>query len=61
MLDYFGQYGKISKIVINKKGLVSASTSTPHVGVYITFARKEDATKAIEAVDGSMFDNRMIR
>ena len=61
-LDYFGQYGKISKIVINKKALAtSTNSSTPHVGVYITFARKEDATKAIDAVDGSMCDNRMIR
>lgn len=32
-----------------------------HIGVYITFARKEDAAKAIEAVDGSVCDNRMIR
>lgn len=59
--EYFGQYGKISKIVINKRGLISSTSSTPHIGVYITFARKEDATKAIEAVDGSMCDSRMIR
>lgn len=52
--DYFGQYGRITKIVINRRG-------TPAVGVYITYARKEDAAKAIAAVDGTMCDGRIIK
>lgn len=54
--DYFGQYGKITKIVINRR-----NTPIPSTGVYITFARKDDAANAIENVDGSLCDGRMIR
>jgi hypothetical protein len=60
--EYFGQYGKILKIVINRKPPPGSNpNSHSHVGVYITYARKEDAAKAIEAVDGSVCDNRMVR
>ncbi|KAK6204936.1 transcriptional repressor general negative regulator of transcription subunit 4 [Scheffersomyces amazonensis] len=61
---YFGQYGKISKIVINKK---SPTPSTPHhhqspgIVVYVTFARKEDALKCINELDGSLCDGRILR
>lgn len=56
--DYFGQYGKINKIVVNKK---THPNGQPTVGVYITYARKEDAAKAIQAVDGSVNDSRVLR
>ena len=56
--DYFGQYGKINKIVVNKK---THPNGQPTVGVYITYARKEDAAKAIQAVDGSVNDARVLR
>ncbi len=60
--DYFGQYGKINKIVINRKPPPGSNPNGhSHIGVYITYAKKEDAAKAIEAVDGSVCDNRMIR
>ncbi|KAJ3090699.1 transcriptional repressor general negative regulator of transcription subunit 4 [Quaeritorhiza haematococci] len=61
--DYFGQYGKISKIVVSRRGHghTPAIPNVSNSGVYITFARKEDASKAIEAVDGSICDGRMIR
>ena len=59
--DFFGQYGKITKIVVNKKPPTSISSNVANNGVYITFARKDDAARAIEAVDGSVCDGRMIR
>lgn len=60
--DYFGQYGKISKIVVNRRGgNQSAPMTASNNGVYITFHRKEDAAAAIDAVDGSVCDGRMIR
>lgn len=59
--DYFGQYGKINKIVINRRGNQNAPMTASNNGVYITFARKEDAATAIDAVDGSVCDGRMIR
>ncbi|KAG4300919.1 hypothetical protein PCK1_002996 [Pneumocystis canis] len=58
--DYFGQYGKIHKIVINKKN-TSHPNGSGSLGVYITYYRKEDAAKAIAAVDGSLNDGRILR
>ena len=57
--DYFGQYGKIIKIVVSK-----ARENAQHqqsVGVYVTFARKEDAAACIAAVDGSQNGERTLR
>ncbi|KAF2798462.1 hypothetical protein K505DRAFT_233199 [Melanomma pulvis-pyrius CBS 109.77] len=57
--DYFGQYGKIIKIVVSK-----AKENAQHmqsVGVYVTFARKEDAAACITAVDGSQNGERTLR
>ncbi|KAJ3124882.1 transcriptional repressor general negative regulator of transcription subunit 4 [Nowakowskiella sp. JEL0407] len=62
--DYFGQYGKITRIVVNRRGQAhtpSTTTATVGNGVYVTFQRKEDATKSIEAVDGSVYDGKIIR
>lgn len=57
--EYFGQYGKIIKIAINKKA--AANSANGHVGVYITYQRKEDAARAIAAIDGSVSDGRHLR
>ncbi|KAJ3269961.1 transcriptional repressor general negative regulator of transcription subunit 4 [Terramyces sp. JEL0728] len=65
--DYFGQYGKITKVVVNKRTPTAApnthasSPATSHTGVYITYAKKEDAARAIEAVDGTNFEGKIIR
>ncbi|KAJ2664578.1 transcriptional repressor general negative regulator of transcription subunit 4 [Coemansia sp. RSA 1199] len=58
--DYFGQFGRISKIVINRRQNGSSSHH-PTVGVYVTFAMRDDATRAINAVDGSMLESRVLR
>ncbi|KAL1649566.1 transcriptional repressor general negative regulator of transcription subunit 4 [Diplodia intermedia] len=57
--QYFGQYGKIVKIVVSK----AKDTSHPQqsVGVYVTFAKKEDAAACIAAVDGSLNGDRVLR
>ncbi|OCK79992.1 hypothetical protein K432DRAFT_298662 [Lepidopterella palustris CBS 459.81] len=54
--DYFGQYGNIIKIVVSK-----AKDNQQSVGVYVTFARKEDAASCIAAVDGSKNGERTLR
>lgn len=56
--DYFGQYGKIIKIVVSKAKDLSHPNS---VGVYVTFERKEDAQKCINAVDGTKNQERTLR
>jgi CCR4-NOT transcription complex subunit 4 len=60
--DFFGQYGKIQKIVINKhKPSASSSSSSQGLGIYVTFYNREDAAKAIEAIDGSVNEGRVVR
>ena len=62
---YFGQYGKILKIVINRKTPNPQVTHhhflNPGIVVYVTFARKEDAYKCINELDGSLCDGRVLR
>jgi hypothetical protein len=65
--DYFGQYGKIQKIMINKRKdippLRGGTFDKPgsSVSVYVTFTRKEDASKCIAALDGAMVDGQTLR
>lgn len=46
--DYFGQYGKVNKVVVNKGNAYnSASPNGPSFSAYITFAKEIDAAVAI--------------
>jgi hypothetical protein len=58
--EFFGQYGKIQKIVISKHKAVHVN-GTQGIGVYVTYYSKEDAAKAIEAIDGSGNEGRTLR
>ncbi|KAF8078074.1 hypothetical protein FPV67DRAFT_1662835 [Lyophyllum atratum] len=49
--EYFGQYGKITKILLVKR--TPSGGGAPVVGVYITYHRREDAARSIAAVDGT--------
>ncbi|KAG6891324.1 hypothetical protein C0992_008778 [Termitomyces sp. T32_za158] len=49
--EYFGQYGKITKIILVKR--TPSGGGDPVVGLYITYHRREDAARAIAAVDGA--------
>ncbi|KIJ60676.1 hypothetical protein HYDPIDRAFT_138939 [Hydnomerulius pinastri MD-312] len=49
--DYFGQYGKISKILLVKR--TPSGGGTPVLGLYITYHRREDAARCISTVDGT--------
>jgi CCR4-NOT transcription complex subunit 4 len=53
---YFGQYGKIIKIVVSK-----ARDRLDSVGVYVTYEKKDDAASCIAAVDGSPNGDRTLR
>jgi CCR4-NOT transcription complex subunit 4 len=57
---YFGQYGKILKIVVSKSKQSDANNGGS-LGVYVTFARDEDAAKCIAAVNGSTNLDRVLR
>jgi CCR4-NOT transcription complex subunit 4 len=57
---YFGQYGKIIKIVVSKAKKQDTGPDRS-LGVYVTFAKKEDATRCIAAVNGSQNGDRILR
>lgn len=54
--EYFGQYGKITKIVIHRN-----HTSHATVSAYITFAYKEDAKAAIQSLEGFWLEGHHLR
>ena len=56
--EYFGQYGDIDKIVVSKAKPGAPSSG---VGVYVTYARKEDAALCISTIDGSVNGDRVLR
>jgi len=58
---YFGQYGKIIKIVVSNKKTSDSGPNGQSLGVYVTFARKEDAARCIAAVNGSQNGDRVLR
>ena len=56
--EYFGRYGEIQKLVVSK-----ASSRSPNqsVGVYVTYAREEEAALCIQTIDGSVNGGRVLR
>ncbi len=57
--QYFGQYGKITKIVVSKAK--EGQNNNNSIGVYVTFESKDDAARCIAAVDGSQNLDRPLR
>lgn len=55
--EYFGQYGKITKIVVHNNPNLSHNT----VSAYVTFSYKEDALAAIQALDGIWIEGHPLR
>jgi hypothetical protein len=47
--DYFGQFGKVFRIVINRNSHYNSGPA-PTVGAYVTFARKEDAAACVRGI-----------
>jgi hypothetical protein len=60
--EYFGQYGKISKVVTNRSHPSSAAeVRRASASAYVTFLHKEDTLSCILALDGFYLDGRNIR
>lgn len=57
--EFFGQYGNIQKISIsNRKNQEGQNQS---LGIYVTFEKKEDAQRCIQAVNGSQNGDRVLK
>ncbi|KAI9353714.1 RING/Ubox like zinc-binding domain-containing protein [Obelidium mucronatum] len=62
--EFFGQFGKVARVVINRKGHghTPVVSSLSPLGVFVFYTKKEDAIRAIDAVDGTVFDgNKVLR
>ena len=61
--EFFGQFGRIVKTVVNKRNLTNPliNGQAPTASVYITYYRKEDAAKVIQHIDGSLYEGRILK
>jgi CCR4-NOT transcription complex subunit 4 len=60
--EYFGQYGLITKLVINKKKMYNASNkSAPSFSAYVTYSKPEEAALALLSLDNSYVEGHLIR
>ncbi|OLN85188.1 General negative regulator of transcription subunit 4 [Colletotrichum chlorophyti] len=56
--EFFGQYGNIQKISISNRK--SSDGQNQSLGIYVTFEKKEDAQRCIQAVNGSQNGDRAL-
>ena len=60
--DYFGQYGKLKKIVVNTNHIYKPKGSTePSYGAYVTYHETHEAAMAILGIEQHTMDNRLLR
>lgn len=55
--EFFGQYGKIGKIVIHRNHAPGQTS----VSAYVTFTYKDDAKAAIQVLEGYWLDGHVLR
>lgn len=60
-LDFFGQYGKIEKIVINTNNVYNSGRGGPSYSAYMTFSSPRESANAILSVDQFIYNERLIR
>lgn len=58
--EYFGRFGKVVKVVINKDKIYSGPQG-PSVSCYITYSQPLEAQNAIKSIEGSTVDGRLLR
>lgn len=58
--EFFGQFGSIKKISVNRSSPYSSGQSRngPTGAAYVTFVRDEDAAACVAAIDGSVWDGK---
>ena len=60
--EYFGQYGNIQKIVVNKnKAYNQNSPNGPSYSAYVTYSKPSEASIAILSLDENIIDNHCIK
>jgi len=62
--EFFGQYGKLTRVFVSKAPMqakVASNGSPPLYSAYLTFEKQDDAQTAIQAVDGFTVDGQVLR
>ena len=60
--EYFGQYGKILKLVINKKKVYNSNgPNGPSYICFVTYSTEEESSLAILSLDNTIIDNHKIK
>jgi len=60
--EYFGQYGTITKIVVNKnKAYNPGNPKGPSFSAYVTYSKPHEASIAILNLDGVVVEDHLIR
>lgn len=54
---YFGKYGKVVKLVVNKL----SSSINSSFGVYVTYSKKGEAAECISQLDGAFLDGKSVK
>ncbi|ORY61304.1 uncharacterized protein BCR38DRAFT_347967 [Pseudomassariella vexata] len=57
--EFFGQYGNIQKISISNRKAPDGQPQS--LGIYVTFEKREDAARCIQAVNGSQNGDRVLK
>lgn len=58
---YFGKYGKILSLVINKNPNFKSSDRKRSCAVYVNFSSESEAKAALSDIDGAEFDGRRLK
>ncbi|CDJ40542.1 RRM domain-containing protein, putative [Eimeria tenella] len=56
--EFFGQYGKVLQIVVNKN---QGHWGGPSFAVYVTYSTSKEAVAAIQGVDGAVYEGRTLK
>lgn len=60
--EYFGQYGKINKLIVNKNKTYNTNgPNGPSFSAYITYSSCEESSLAILSLDNTIVDNHLLR
>ena len=58
--EFFGKFGRIIKVAVGTAQAINNSTPPTHTS-YVTYARSEDALRAIQAVNNMVVDGRLLK
>lgn len=61
--EYLGQYGKITKIIVNSNKVYNPTNSTqgPSYSAYINYSTDQEAALAILSIDSTLFNGKQIK